>query len=58
MTTIADQPAKVTDEVLKEVRSSKRRIAERYADDIERLLEALIAQEREGAEHTEPGPAS
>lgn len=43
---LADNPPKVIDEVITEVRAIKRGISERYDNDIDRLLNALIAQER------------
>lgn len=43
---LSDQPPKVIDAVSSEVRAIKRGIAERYGNDIDRLLDALIAQER------------
>jgi hypothetical protein len=43
---LSDQPPKVIDAVISEVRAIKRGIAERYGNDIDRLLDALIAQER------------
>jgi hypothetical protein len=43
---LADTQPKVIDEVITEVRSIKRSISERYGNDINRLLDALIAQER------------
>lgn len=42
---IADNPPKVIDEVITEVRAIKRSISERHGNDIDRLLDALIAQE-------------
>lgn len=43
---LSDNPPKVIDEVMTEVRSIKRAISERHGDDIDRLLVALISQER------------
>jgi len=43
---LSDSPPKVIDEVISEVRAIKRGIALRHGDDIDRLLDALIAQER------------
>lgn len=43
---IADNPPKVIDEVITEVRAIKRSISERHGSDIDRLLDALIHQER------------
>jgi len=44
---VSDHPTKVVDEVITEVRAIKRRrISERHGKDIDRLLAALIAQER------------
>jgi len=43
---ISDHPKKVVDEVITEVRAIKRRISERHENDIDRLLESLISQER------------
>lgn len=42
---LADNPPKVIDEVITEVRAIKRAISERHGNDIDRLLAALIAQE-------------
>jgi hypothetical protein len=42
---VADNPPKVIDEVITEVRAIKRAISERHGNDIGRLLDALIAQE-------------
>lgn len=42
---LADHPPKVIDEVITEVRSIKRAIAERHGNDIDRLLAALMFQE-------------
>ncbi len=56
---LADNPPKVIDEVITEVRAIKRTISERHGNDIDRLLDALIAQERSaasaGAEQAEAG---
>ncbi len=53
---LADNPPKIIDEVITEVLAIKRTISERYGNDIDRLLAALIAQERsvgiDGAEST------
>ncbi len=43
---LADHPPKVIDEVITEVRAIKQGIAERHGNNIDRLLDALIAQER------------
>jgi hypothetical protein len=43
---LADNPPKVIDEVITEVRAIKRAISERYGNDIDRLLAALVDQER------------
>lgn len=43
---VADNPPKVIDEVITEVRAIKRTISERHGHDIDRLLDALMAQER------------
>jgi hypothetical protein len=43
---LTDHPPKVIDEVMTEVRAIKRGIAERHGNNIDRLLDALIAQER------------
>lgn len=43
---LADNPPKVIDEVITEVRAIKRAISDRHGNDIDRLLDALIAQER------------
>ena len=43
---LADNPPKVIDEVITEVRSIKRAISERHGNDIDRLLASLISQER------------
>ena len=43
---VSDNPPKVVDEVIAEVRAIKRGISERHGNDINRLLEALISQER------------
>ena len=40
---VADNPPKVIDEVITEVRAIKRTISERHGHDIDRLLDALIA---------------
>ena len=42
---LADNPPKVIDEVITEVRSIKRAISERHGNDIDRLLAALMVQE-------------
>lgn len=47
MTTLSDIPNKIADEVIQEVRASKRRIAQRFDDNIDSLLAALIAQEKQ-----------
>ena len=41
-----DNPPKVIDEVITEVRTIKRAISDRHGNDIDRLLDALMAQER------------
>jgi hypothetical protein len=43
---LADNPPKLIDEVITEVRAIKRSISERYGNDIDRLLDALMIQER------------
>ena len=43
---LSDTPPKVIDEVITEVRAIKRAISERHGNDIDRLLAALISQER------------
>ena len=43
---LADNPPKVVDEVITEVRAVQRAISERYGNDIDRLLQALTAQEK------------
>lgn len=43
---LADTPPKIIDEVITEVRAIKRAISDRHGNDIDRLLDALIAQER------------
>lgn len=43
---LADTQPKVIDEVITEVRYIKRAISERHGNDIDRLLDALILQER------------
>ena len=43
---ISDNPSKVVDEVISEVRAIKRGISERHGNDIDRLLASLISQER------------
>lgn len=43
---LADDPPKVVDEVISEVRAIKRTISGSYGNDIDRLLDALIHQER------------
>lgn len=43
---LADNPTKVVDEVITEVRAIKRAISERHGNNIDRLLEALMVQER------------
>lgn len=57
---LADNLPKVIDEVMTEVRAIKRGISERHGNDIDRLLNALIAQERaEGVvKADESGPHS
>lgn len=42
---LSDDPPKVIDEVITEVRSIKRAISERHGNDIDRLLAALMFQE-------------
>ena len=52
---LSDNPPKVIDEVITEVRAIKRAISDRHGNDIDRLLDALIAQERSaGFPKTEP----
>ena len=46
---LADNQPKIIDEVITEVRFIKRTIAERHGNDIDRLLGALILQERNAA---------
>ena len=48
---VSDNPAKVVDEVITEVRAIKRGISERHGNDINRLLSSLIAQERTSGIH-------
>lgn len=43
---VSDNPPKIVDEVIVEVRAIKREISERHGNDINRLLESLISQER------------
>ena len=43
---VSDNPKKVVDEVIAEVRAIKRGISERYGNDVDRLLASLISQER------------
>lgn len=43
---LSDNPPKVIDEVITEVRAIKRSISERHGNDIDRLLDALMIQER------------
>ena len=43
---VSDNPIKVVDEVISEVRAIKRGISERHGNDIDRLLASLISQER------------
>lgn len=43
---LADNPPRMLDEVITEVRSIKRAISERHGNDVGRLLDALIEQER------------
>jgi hypothetical protein len=52
---LADNPPKVIDEVITEVRAIKRTISERYDNNIDRLLDALIAQERSAGIDGEEG---
>lgn len=53
---ISDNPPKVIDEVTAEVRAIRRGISERHGNDINRLLESLISQERaSGIEEAEAG---
>ena len=55
---VSDNPPKVVDEVIAEVRAIKRGISERHGNDINRLLEALISQERtSGISKAEQGGA-
>ena len=54
---LADTPSTEMDKVITEVRAIKRTISERHNNDIDRLLEALIAQESEASVgNTEPNP--
>jgi hypothetical protein len=56
---LADNPPRVIDEVITEVRSIKRAIAEMYGNDIDRLLDALIRQESaDGKEKAIHSPSS
>jgi len=56
---LADTPTKVIDEVITEVRAIKRAISDRHGNDINRLLEALMTQERSvGIQKTEEQSAS
>ena len=41
-----DNPTKVIDEVITEVRAIKRAISQRHGNDIDRLLASLMSQER------------
>jgi len=43
---VSDNPIKVVDEVISEVRAIKRAISERHGNDIDCLLASLISQER------------
>ena len=43
---LSDNPPKVIDEVITEVRAIKRAISERHGNDIDRLIASLISQER------------
>jgi len=43
---VSDNPPKVVDEVIADVRAIKRAISERHCNDINRLLASLISQER------------
>ncbi len=43
---LTDNPPKVIDEVITEVRAIKRSISERHHNDIDQLLDALMIQER------------
>lgn len=43
---VSDHPKRLVDEVITEVRAIKRGISERHGNDIDRLLAALIQQER------------
>ena len=43
---LSDNPPKVIDEVIAEVRAIKRSISERHGNDIDRLLASLMSQER------------
>lgn len=55
---VSDHPAKVVDEVITEVRAIKQAISERHGNDIDRLLAALMAQERSsGIQKAEQGGA-
>jgi hypothetical protein len=44
---LTDNPTKVIDEVIIEVRAIKSAISQRHGNDIDRLLASLMAQERE-----------
>jgi len=55
---LTDNPTKVIDEVITEVRAIKRAISQRHGHDIDRLLASLMAQEREaGIGQAEPDAA-
>lgn len=43
---LTDNPPRVIDEVITEVRAIKRGISERHNNDIDRLLASLMSQER------------
>lgn len=44
---LSDNPPKIVDEVIAEVWAIKREISERHGNDINRLIESLISQERD-----------
>lgn len=52
---VSDQPTKLVDEVITEVRSIKRGISERHGNDIDRLLASLIKQEQAAGINTADG---
>jgi len=54
---LADEPTKVVDEVMTEVRAVKRTISARHGNDIDRLIDALMEQER-SSQHISEGMKS